>query len=416
MAIVINNAPDGGALYAAYVSQAFEVQDTVPTGTTPAALQVEVKNNGVLVDTLFYPAIEVQAGSPNDTCIFKIDLREVVQRLFTPNNLLPTIPGTTFNSTFTSETLFIECTFKTWKPDADGLLVLDLENTEDSIGYRVINATRHMFEAPYLAPYVAATDRKFLTSKPLNSWTDWKSSEYLYAWNPDLTQWYWWFIFYNAAGSVKSKCRIDNTDNINKLVGLGVGAANLIGLTYNNVLFYDGDPDGHGLVPAVASYVVFGSQGTGVFSTPITEIRTYYVQRDMCVKYRIHFLNKFGCWDYFPVRSEPNDTLSTKGDPYESTHPDNFIEGVVRHHVRNRGQVRANDGFEVEVAGIGPLATKWLEELMMTPLAYIERETEDIPDALRFYPIIVQDGRLDKSDRKFKFEVIYSREKISQRT
>ena len=72
MAIVINNAPDAGTLVAAYVAQVFEVQDEVPTGATPAALQVEVKNNGSLIETLYYPAIEVITGSPNDTCIFGV--------------------------------------------------------------------------------------------------------------------------------------------------------------------------------------------------------------------------------------------------------------------------------------------------------------------------------------------------------
>lgn len=414
MAIVINNAPDGGSLLAAYVSQSFEVQDTVPTGATPAALQVQVKNNGTLVETLYYPAIEVQTGSPDDLCIFRLDLKEVVQRLFTPTALLPVFPGAIFNQTFPTETLFIECTFQTWKPDGDGLLVLGLEDIVNSIGYRVINAVRYMFEQPDLAPYIAATGRKFLTSKPLNTWTDTESSEYLYAWNPDSTNWYWWFVFYSPAGAVKSKCRIDNTDNDNRLIGLGVGGMNLQGVTYDNVLFPDGD--GGGLNANVGYYDVFGSQGTGVFSTPITEVRRYYISKRNCAHYRIHFLNKFGVWDYFPVRSVPNDTLSTKSEGYETTHPDNFVEGITRKHVRNRGQVRGDDGFEVEVSGIGPKTVAWLQELMITPLAYIEKETEDIPDAFRFYPIVVQDGRMDKSDRKFKFEVVYSREKISQRT
>jgi len=414
MAIVINNAPDGGTLRAAYVSQTFEVQETVPTGSTPAALQVQVKNNGVLVDTLYYPAIEIVTGTPDDTCIFRLDLKEVVQRLFTPNTLLPTTPGTQHNMTFPTEILFIECTFQTWTPDGDGLLVLGLEDIVDSIGYRVINATRNMFEQPGMDAYVAATNRKFLTSKPLKGYTDAESSEYLYAYSPDLTQWYWMFVFLDASGLPKSICRVDNSDNDNRLLGHGVGGLNLKNTSFSAVLLSDGDPEGDGFVSGVATYWVYGA--STIDGVAITEVREYRVSKRQCAHYRIHFINKFGVWDYFPIRSEPNDTLNAKSEGYETAHPDNFAEGIVRRHVRNRGQVRADDGFEVEVAGVGPKTIAWLEELMITPLAYIEKETNDIPDAFRFYPIIVQDGRLDKSDRAFKFEVIYSREKISQRT
>lgn len=416
MAIVINNAPDGGSLLAAYVSQTFEVQETVPTGSTPAALQVIVKNNGVEVETLYYPAIEIVTGTPDDTCIFRLDLKEVVQRLFTPNTLLPTTPGTQHNMTFPTEILFIECRFQTWTPDGDGLLVLGLEDIVDSIGYRVINATRNQFEQPDMGAYVAATDRRFLTSKPLKGYTDTETSEYLYAYSPDSTNWYWFFAFLDESGTLKSRCRVDNSDNDNRLLGHGVGGLNVLNSTWSAVVFSDGDPEGDGLVSGVHSYLVYGSANPVLGSTPITDVRQYFVSKRNCAHYRIHFLNKFGCWDYFNVRSEPNDTFSTKSEGYETTHPDNFVEGIVRRHVRNRGQVRADDGFEVEVAGVGPNTIAWLEELMITPLAYIEKETNDIPDAFRFYPIIVQDGRLDKSDRKFKFEVVYSREKISQRT
>lgn len=415
MAIVINNAPDAGTLVAAYVAQVFEVQDEVPTGATPAALQVEVKNNGSLIETLYYPAIEVITGSPNDTCIFRVDLREVVQRLFNPNNLLPTVPGSDMNNTFTSELAFIECTFKTWLPNVDNLLELDNEGAVDSVGYRVINATRNMFEAPYMADFSVATGRKFLTSKPINGWTDLDSSEYLYAFNPSGSAFYWVFTFFNASGGLKSAMRADNGNITNKLIGKGVGGACVANTAWNATLYSDGDPAGNGLVPGVDHYFVFGS-GSPIFGGGnITEIRRYNV-RERCVHYRIHFLNKYGVWDFFPIRSDKGDTLTTKSDGYETTHSDNFAEGVVRRHVRQRGQVRADDGFEVEVGGVGPAAIHWLEELMMTPLAYIEKAADDIPDGLRFYPIVVRDGKLNKSDRTFTFEVIYSREKISQRT
>lgn len=415
MAIVINFAPDGGGLYAAYASQFFEVQDTVPTGQTPAALQVVVKNNGNLVETLYYPAIEVITGSPDDTCIFRLDLKEIAQRLFIPTLLLPGVLAGSHNQTFNSEVLSLNCDFQTWKPNGDNLLVLD-PAVESSVAYRVINAVVYMNEEPQMGPYKYAIERKFLTNKPLHGWTDLPANEFLYVFNPDDTDFYWIFEFRNAAGTLKSKLRVNNTNQDNRIMSKGVGAANVLATSWDAVISTDGDPNGNGIVPGVAYYDVYGSSTTSG-ATPITDVRRYYVRRDnMCVTYRIHFLNKLGAWDYFPVTSEPNDVLTPSNDGYETTMPESFSEGSTRAHVRNRGQVRADEGFEVEVAGFSPKAALWLQELAISSKAFIEMEPRDNPGQTRLYPIVIRNSQFNKSERNFKFEVVFSREVISQRS
>jgi hypothetical protein len=414
MAIVINTAPDGGALYAAYVSQFFEVQDTVPTGQTPAALQVTVKNNGVAVETLYYPAIEVVTGSPKDTCIFRLDIQEIAQRLFSPVSLLPGVLGGSHNQTFNDEVLFLSCDFQTWLPDANNLLVLG-EAVESSVAYRCVNAVMYMDEEPQMGPYYYAIERKWLTNKPLNGWTDERSNEFLYVYNPDSTDWYWIFEFRDAAGTLKSKLRADNSNQDNRIMSKGVGGANVIATSWDSIIFSDGDPNGNGIVPGVAYYEVYGSSST-TGATPITEVRRYYIADERCVKYRVHFLNKLGAWDYFPILSEPNDVVSMQNDPYETTMPEMFSEGATRAHVRNRGQVRADDGIEVEVAGFSPKQAAWLQELAVSPKAFIEKTPRDNPTQYRLFPIVIRNTKFNRSDRTFTFDAIYSREIISQRS
>lgn len=415
MAIVINIAPDGGELYAAYVSQFFEVQDTVPTGQTPAALQVTVKNNGTVVETLYYPAIEVVTGSPDDTCIFRLDLQEISQRLFNPVSMLPVVLGGAHNQTFPSEILFLECDFQMWKPEPDNLLYLT-EAIESSIGYRVINTVKYMDEEPQMGPWKYAIERKFLTNKPLKTWTDITQNEFLYVYNPDSTDFYWIFEFRDVDGTLKSKLRAENADQDNRIMSKGVGGANVVVTSWDGVIFSDSDPNGDGIVPGVHYYDVYGS-GTSDGASPITDIRRYYVQPiNNCISYRIHFLNKMGAWDVFQVMSEPNDVISTFGDPYETTMPESFSEGTVRSHVRNRGQVRADEGFEVEVAGFSPAQALWLQELAVSSKAFIEKEPRDNAGQMRLYPIIIQNTKFNRSERNFKFDVIYSREIISQRS
>lgn len=415
MAIIINIAPDGGELYAAYNSQSFEVQDEVPTGQTPAALQVTVKNGATVVEVLYYPAIEVVTGSPNDTCIFRFDLKEVAQRLFTPTSLLPAVLSGSHNQTFNAEVLSLSCDLQTWKPDTNNLLVLD-PAVESSVAYLCINSVMYMDEEPQLGPFKYAIERRFLTSKPLHGWTDLVSNEFLYVFNPDITTWYWIFEFRNAAGTLKSKLRVNNSNQVNRLMSKGVGGANVLATSWDAVISTDGDPNGNGIVPGVAYYDVYGSSST-TGATPITEVRRYYVRFDhSCVTYRIHFLNKYGAWDHFPVMSEANNVLNPSSEGYETRMPDTFTEGITRPHVRNRGQVRADDGFEVEVAGFSPKQAVWLQELAISSKAFIEQEPRDNPGQVRLYPIVIKNSQFNRSERTFKFEAVYSREVISQRS
>lgn len=416
MAWILNDAPIGGLLYAAYVSQQFEVQDEQPADRQSMALQVLVRNNEINIepDPLYFPAIEKTTDFTTDTFIFRFDLKDITARLFKPVTLLPTILGGSHNVTFPNEIPEIDVLMQTWKANSDNLLELD-PYFANTIKYRVLNAVRYNDEDPFLVDYTAATGRKFLTTKPLAGWTDLKANEFLYVWNPDDTQFYWIFKFYSPTGVLKSTLRVNNSDQDNRLMCKGVGGMNVLNTSFDAVIYSDGDGDGNGIVPRCAYYEVFGSGNTGGTS-PITDVRRYYIKRSgQCINYRIHFLNKFGVWDFYPVVSEENDLLNMSNDTYETALPPTFSTGAARVHVRNRGQVRGDLGFDVEVAGFSPTVGNWLQELSISPLAFIERDPRDQVDNPRLYPIVIENNQFDISAYTFKFSAFESREIISQR-
>lgn len=419
MALVLVDAPVGGLLYAAYVSQTFIVTETVTTGQPPAALEVVVKNNGVELETLYYEAIEISSGGGTDTCTFKLDIREVVQQVFTPRDMLPLYadPFATVQE-YPDEVAVIQCDFISWKPNADNFLIRENESLETSLAYRVINAVRYEDEDPSLQAFWQATERRFLTSKPLRGWTDLATSEYLYMYNRDDIDITWWFEFRSSIGLLLSGTRKNAAvDNENTILRIGIGGLNVLNTSWDQTILGGG---GHGLLnPNVHYYEVYGTPAGS--TDEVTERRRYYVKRpsETCISYRIHFLNRYGVWDFFPVQAQPGDNLNLSDDPYERTMPDDFIGGsapIYRAHVRNRGQVRADKGFEVEVSKFSPNAAVWLQELVMSPLAFVERPPADSPTADgRFYPVVIQSKDFDITERTFTLEVIYSKQKFSQR-
>lgn len=422
MALVLVDAPVGGLLYAAYVSQTFIVTETVTTGQPPAALEVVVKNNGVTLETLYYEAIEVASASGTDTCTFKFDIREVVQQIFLPRDLLPVYgAGSGAAADFGSpHVALVECDITSWKPDSNNLLVRDDASTETSVAYRVINAVRFEEEEPAMQDFFLAVGRRFLTSKPLRHSTDLFTNEYLYMYNRDDIE-MTWIVNFRAGGLfglLRSWGRVVPSDTENRILRLGVGGLNMLNMAWDEEHIIGAGDMGLGNTQ-VHHYEVYGAEaGT---TDQITEMRKYYVKWEptICITYRIHFMNRFGVWDFFPVTSQPGDNLKLTDDPYEKKLPDDFISGsspITRSHVRMRGQVRGDKGFEVEVAGFTDKQAIWLQELAMTPFAFIEKEPADQPGApTRFYPIVVQTDEFDIAEKKFTFTVIYSKQRFSQR-
>lgn len=422
MALVLVDAPIGGLLYAAYVSQTFIVTETVTTGQPPAALEVVVKNNGVTLETLYYEAIEVTSASGTDTCTFKFDIREVIQQIFVPRDLLPVYgAGIGAAADYGSpQVALVECDITSWKPDSNNLLVRDDASTETSVAYRVINAVRVEEEEPSMQDFFSATGRRFLTSKPLRQSTDLFTNEYLYMYNRDDIE-MTWIVNFRAGGFfglLRSSGRVVPADTDNRILRLGVGGLNMLNMAWDEEHIIGAGDMGLGNT-SVKLYEVYGAEaGT---TDQITEMRRYIVNWEptICITYRIHFLNRFGVWDFFPVTSQPGDGLKLSDDPYEKKLPDDFIFGsspITRSHVRMRGQVRGDKGFEVEVAGFSDKQAVWLQELAMTPFAFIEKEPADQPGApTRFYPIVVQTDEFDITNKKFTFTVIYSKQRFSQR-
>lgn len=414
MALTLELQPDSGELYAAYASQVFLLSTPVETDRPPAALEVVVYNNGTAIETLYYETIEINAGSTFNTCRFKIDIKEVVQSVFDPKSMLPENFGINGVNLFASETAIITCDFTAWLPDADGLLVRDDGNTETSDSYMAINAVRYENENPALTDYVAATDRKFLTSKPLIGWTELGASEFLYCFNPS-GNWNWIFKFYTSSGSLLSVCRVPQSSTANKILRKGVGGKNVANTSFT-IISESGT--GGGLISTVGYYDVYASASNDG-STQLTHTRRYYVDRSpACVDYRIHFLNRFGVWDYLPILAQKANTLKTSGDPYESGVADDFTESETTAHQRNRGQVRADKGFSVEVRGVSPATALWLRELAMSPMVFVEdRDTDAAPSTNnRRYPVVVRDGEYFISERRFEFSVFFSTQLYSQRT
>lgn len=422
MALVLVDAPVGGLLYAAYVSQTFIVTETVTTGQPPAALEVVVKNGATVLETLYYEAVEVTSLSGTDTCTFKFDIREVVQQLFQPRDLLPLYgAGSGAAADYGSpHVALVSCDITSWKPDSNNLLVRDDASTETSVAYRVINAVRYEEEEPSMQDFFLATGRKFLTSKPLRQSTDLYTNEYLYMYNRDDIE-MTWIVNFRAGGIfglLRSWGRVVPSDTDNRILRLGVGGLNMLNMAWDEEHIIGAGDMGLGNTQ-VKLYEVFGAEaGT---TDQITEVRRYIVNWEptICITYRIHFMNRHGVWDFFPVTSQPGDNLKLTDDPYEKKLPDDFISGsspITRSHVRMRGQVRGDKGFEVEVAGFSDKQAIWLQELAMTPFAFIEKEPADQPGApTRFYPIVVQTDEFDITEKKFTFTVIYSKQRFSQR-
>ena len=198
-------------------------------------------------------------------------------------------------------------------------------------------------------------------------------------------------------GNTTNTLFIPFTGNAYRRVDLGVGPANLLGLSFTSYPVLSS-------IVNCTSYTVqiFRLTGSGVY-TPQSEQKTYVIDSTCSpyIKKRVCFLNRVGGYDYFNFTMDSKRTVSIKRDEYSKTLDWNY-------NIGDRGAtVFAMDVDEVFYMNTNWITEKecaWLEELLTSPDVYLIEGTNKIP-------IVILDSKYESKtamrDRIFNLTVNY---------
>lgn len=131
-------------------------------------------------------------------------------------------------------------------------------------------------------------------------------------------------------------------------------------------------------------------------------------------KWRIHFLNFLGGIDAINFKIV-TDEFEAKSDLWQRSIPWPLIRSQ---HGINRTNVKANNTITLEVTDYEQEDNGWINELIASPLAWIEWQPHDIDDDPDYLPIVVQDAKIldvtenDRFSNVLRIQITYSHAKF----
>lgn len=139
---------------------------------------------------------------------------------------------------------------------------------------------------------------------------------------------------------------------------------------------------------------------TVIATTTISEVKSRCCGTD---KIRVHFLNGLGAIDAVNFKRITVEHETTSGSMQRPL----GIPLVRKQHFTSRFNVKANDLFTLSTIDYNELDMKWLEELVDSPLAWIEWAGEEgEPDD--YIPIDIQDMKMlkIKAEDRYEYELV----------
>lgn len=309
------------------------------------------------------------------TAVFDIDVQEFFRDNLTYNIQTPAIAArqyTALESYFTLGIVqFVELL------NSNGVLVLgdDLNLTPSSV---VINAARQVYNAAGLPNKVISTSGgfgQFLTNSPRT--IDIATGEsYVLSLYTDSTSINAISVnFRDSAGNSLASHNISYTATIGGRYDIAIGLANLATA---------------GITPPAGAYDYRIS--VGVLSGSYTRHSEFFVFK-IATKcdgdVRVHFLNRWGGFDSFTFTGYNDESIQTKSTQFEKYLSNGFTP-------QDRGaQAQYRDVIQIRQLNSKAISNEqlqWLAELIGSPVAYIEENSQLIP-------ITIDDATKKVSDR-----------------
>ncbi len=381
------NPPAG--LIRAYQPIRYELTHTPASNLQPPALRASLVVNTVLTGS----DVDLQATATSSTTYaFSADLKALMQGLYDFTEILPplgggnvsaAVPAPSASNTNFLKQFGVQVLFRLW--DSSGTnntlqatLIADLSNTIYPIPAQfVAESSGNM--AAFCRPTAGDPPMRFLTNKPARRVVALWESEYLYYFAANGGTHVKISVTDNLGVTTTGYIIISPTSNTPRIRRIHAGAENINSTLAPNwvggtQLFID---------ETTLKYTVQGVEDTGGGTyAPTTEEIEFYVDHcDYCKRYRLHFVNEYGMFDSISI-SDGARGYEVQAGSFERTLP----------------AARTLSSFGVQ--SLNPSAQKtlrfsyqalqseefWLQELMRTPLAYLEERGVTRPYAVRVNP------------------------------
>lgn len=163
--------------------------------------------------------------------------------------------------------------------------------------------------------------------------------------------------------------------------------------------------------PNVQGYIIHVIDDT---DTTIATSTINWLNGECCIdKFRIHFLNFLGGIDAVNACIVTNE-FEAKSDSFQS--PTEYLLQMAKHGT-NRFNVKANNVVTLAINDYPQDANEWINELLATPMAWVEvAETLELPAG--YIPIIIVDGKIldvteeDRFNNQIRIQLTFSYDKF----
>ncbi len=388
----ISSQPSTTVLHSVYANtMTYSVYQVFTGGDPYPAIEARIIINSALFSTQYYQPTSI-VGT---TAYFTIGINGIVQEWFESLNASPGTFDDALNSELTDSLASVRVDFYTWS--AVGGLLEQVGSPANSSTSRAINSAQIR-----IPEFYAASERAFLTNKPDNTILKTNEGEVIAIYtsvNSEIV-----VKCYNANG-LQAERRQTFPGSSHRIIIFGVGIPNLLALTSSPG--WDSEPYvlGGDIFDGGAS-TYYTIQVKEVGGANISELRTYYIDTsEDCFAYRIHFLNKLGCYDSVSLYQSVLNVFDTQSTTFER----NATE--LASNLANRLYSKLTNGFQAHFLGMTDEEATWLKELANTVDAY----ESDIQNHL-----IVEDMSGTEKDtyaimNDIAINFIYSTPELSQR-
>lgn len=332
----------------------YEFQEVLTGITTnPSALEVHLEFEGVLKDLIYIDAFSITRAT-NTTCVFKMNVAEMLKKHITnqtPNFLSM---SSSVYSIPNMEKYRLKIT--PYLPDTEGVLVRSGSSIYTDYKYITSIYLKENETLSDLTTFLTATsNRQFLTASKRIDITRSQYRLLAYVKKPGVTDLV--IRFYNGASEIGTGI-IDDIDNTtdNKFVLLNISVSAIASMTFTATI---GDTD-------IANADRFRITLSGSETIEVTIV-------EPCHGYRLHFLNRFGFFDSVTLKSDVSNSLKTKSSGFEK------VKTAYNYHSKSTLQKTGVKQFEGYATNLTAENAAWLEDLLMSPIVYLEQDGAMLP-------------------------------------
>jgi hypothetical protein len=315
----------------------------------PSALEVQLELDGTLKDVIYLDAFEV-VRNVDTFNTFKINVSELLIKHFERMNLVNEFTNFTFYRLENIQSFRLKIT--PWLPNTEGVLIRETSSIFTTVKYLSDTVLKENETLNYFANFFLpiGTAQFLTTNKNIRlKRTGFCLVAYSKPLNNDISI---TVKFYNALNAQIGRGILeipDSNTNSHQFVILNLSPSVIESVTFDATL---GITDVN-----MATYYTVECTNSEVIKVTICET---------CTGYRLHFLNRFGLFDSVTLNSDVSDSFKTRSSIFERA---KSVYNVHSTSVLSKVGQKQYEGF---AANLSPSDAVWLEELLNSPLVYLE--------------------------------------------